>query len=132
IAIDGWHCRRYQMDKAFWLNSRQPGSHPVSRMLAANVALFEDHYDTAILRDHLARIYLTAQELVEYDGLSPKRRREWLNGRVAAKDAVRSLLWADGTAAGATPGAIQPTAVHSTAIYPKEMRIENDRRGAPR
>lgn len=127
IAIDGWHCRRYQMDKAFWLNSRQLGSHPVSRMLAADVALFEDHYDTAILRDYLARRYLTAQELVEYDGLSPKRRREWLNGRVAVKDAVRSLLWVGGTAAGAAPGAIEPP-----AIYPKEMRIENDRRGVPR
>jgi phosphopantetheinyl transferase len=117
IAIHGWRTRRYQMDKAFWVSSRMLSRHTLSQQVPPNVALFEDRYDTAILRDYISRRYLTEAERSDYDKLPPKRRRQWLNGRVAAKDAVLSYLRRE----------------HGVdAVFPQELRIENDSAGAPR
>lgn len=117
IAIDGWRTRRYQMDKAFWVGSRLLSHHEVSQRVPPNVALFDDRYDTAILRDYISRRYLTASERAVYDGLAPRRRRRWLAGRVAAKDAVRAWLR-------------EQRGIE--AIYPQELRIDNDAAGAPK
>lgn len=116
ISIEGWRTRRYQMDQAFWVASRKLSELQASQFVPPNVALFEDRYDTAILRDYLCRRYLTAAERAVYDGLSPRRRRAWLNGRVAAKDAVRAWLQRERGVA---------------ACWPQELRIENDAAGAP-
>jgi len=116
IAIHGWRTRRYQMDKGFWEASRMLSRHAVSQRVPPNVALFEDRYDTAILRDYISRRYLTTAERTVYDGLSPRRRRQWLAGRVAAKDAVLDRLRRRGAA----------------EVYPQELRVENDAAGAPR
>ena len=117
IAIDGWRTRRYQMDKAFWVGSRMLSRHAVSQPVPPNVTLFEDRYDTAILRDYISRRYLTVSERADYDKLSPKRRRQWLNGRVAAKDAVLNYLRRERGV---------------DAVFPQELRIENDSAGAPK
>lgn len=115
ISIDDWQTRRYQMDKAFWEASRLLSECMVCREVAPHVVLFEDRYDTAILRDYLSRRYLTASERTTYDALSPRRKRSWLNGRVAAKDAVRLFL--------------QSRAIRG--VYPQEIIIDNDALGAP-
>ena len=115
IAIDGWRTRRYSMDKSFWVASRKLSVHAVSQHVPPNVALFEDRYDTAILRDYLVRRYLAEPERTIYDGLSPRRKRQWLAGRVAAKDAIRLFLWQQSNA----------------PIYPQEVRIANLETGAP-
>jgi acyl transferase domain-containing protein/phosphopantetheinyl transferase len=116
IVIEGWRTRRYQMDKVFWESSRQLEKTGVSALAGDGIAVFADHYDTAILRDYMARRYLSAPEFAVYEKLSPRRRRSWLNGRVAAKDAVRAFLREHaGTA----------------IIHPKELRIENNTLGAP-
>jgi phosphopantetheinyl transferase len=116
VVIDGWRTRRYQMDQAFWVASRQLSHLQASQSVPPNVALFDDRYDTAILRDYLSRRYLSANEREVYDGLPPRRRRQWLAGRVAAKDAVRAWLR-------------QHRGVE--AIWPQEMCIVNDESGAP-
>ncbi|WP_421793797.1 beta-ketoacyl synthase N-terminal-like domain-containing protein [Hydrocarboniphaga effusa] len=116
IAIDGWRTRRYSMDKSFWVASRKLSVNAVSQQVPPNVALFEDRYDTAILRDYLVRRYLAEPERAIYDGLSPRRKRQWLAGRVAAKDAIRLLFW-------------QRQA--NAPIYPQEVRIANLETGAP-
>lgn len=115
IRISGWRTRRYQMDKALWEASRDLGHHTVSKRVPPNVALFDDRYDTAIMRDYLSRRYLCQSERDVYENLPPKRRRDWLSGRIAAKDAVRGHLFDQ----GALP------------VYPQEMRIVNDTEGAP-
>jgi acyl transferase domain-containing protein/phosphopantetheinyl transferase len=117
IAIEGWRTRRYQMDKPFWVASRMLSRYTVSQAIPGNVALFDDRYDTAILRDYISRRYLTAAERAVYDELSPRRRRQWLAGRVAAKDAVLGYLRRE-------HGIEQ--------IYPQELKVENDAAGAPR
>jgi phosphopantetheinyl transferase len=116
ISIEGWRTRRYQMDKAFWLASRKLSHHQVSQPVPPDVAVFEDRYDTAILRDYLSRRYLSASERAVYAGVSPRRRRSWLAGRVAAKDAVRAWLRRQ----------------HGIdAIWPQEVVVVNDPNGAP-
>ena len=116
IVIEGWRTRRYQMDKEFWVNSRQLERAGVSAQAGSGISIFTDHYDTAILRDYLARRYLSVPEFAVYETLSPRRRRSWLNGRVAAKDAVRALLREQR---------------ESGIVHPKELRIENNSLGAP-
>lgn len=117
IAIGGWRTRRYQMDKAFWVASRKLSQLQASQFVPPNVALFEDRYDTAILRDYISRRYLSAGERAAYDTLSPRRRRQWLAGRVAAKDAVRAWLRRERGI---------------DAVWPQEFTVINDEAGAPR
>ncbi len=116
IAMHGWQTRRYQMDRDFWVASKQLQKYIVSEKLGANVVLFNDRYDTAILRDYLARRYLNQLEFAQYEAQAPRRRRSWLNGRVAVKDAVRAYCWAQ-------RGAFD--------FFPKEMRIDNAASGQP-
>ncbi len=116
VAIEGWRTRRYQMDKAFWVSSRLLSELSVSQPIPPNVVIFEDRYDTAILRDYLSRRYLTAAERETYESQSPRRRRQWLSGRIAAKDAVLTYLRRERGL---------------KSVFPQELRIENDARGAP-
>ncbi len=116
IEIQGWHTRRYAMDKAFWEASRQLHRTGVSQEIGQGMVLFQDRYDTAILREYMARRYLNEPELMEYESLQPRRRRQWLNGRIAAKDAVR--LW------------LRENVCEE--LYPKEIRVLTDTQGAPK
>ncbi|SMB25369.1 Modular polyketide synthase [Sterolibacterium denitrificans] len=116
ITMEGWQTRRYQMDRNFFLQTKQIQQRLVCEVLDAGVVLFHDRYDTAIVRDYLAKRFLNRPEMAEYEGTSPRRRRQWLNGRVAAKDAVREYLWRK----------------HGcTEIFPKELRVGNNAQGQP-
>ena len=115
ISITGWRTRRYQMDKVFWERSRKLDTQACSVELPPNIALFEDRYDTAILRDYISRRYLSAPEQRIYQSIAPKRKRHWLAGRVAAKDSVFFLLKSNGIA----------------SVFPQEMCIYNDENGKP-
>ena len=116
IEMNGWQTRRYQMDRKFWIDSKQLEKYIVSERLERDTVFFEDRYDTAILRDYIARRYLNRIEMAQYEALPPRRRRSWLNGRVAAKDAVRAYCWQHrGT----------------FDFYPKEIRVDNAENGQP-
>lgn len=115
LSITGWKTRRYQMDKPLWENSRKLDTQACSIELPPNIALFEDRYDTAILRDYLSRRYLSALEQRLYQSIAPKRKRQWLAGRVAAKDSVFFLLKSNGIA----------------SVFPQEMCVYNDDNGKP-
>ncbi len=116
IRIEGWHTRRYAMDRDFWIYSKQVHKYLLSESFAQGFVLFEDRYDTVLTRDYLAKRYLNQPETATYDRISPQRKRQWLNGRVAAKDAVRQWLWArDGR----------------YDFWPKELLIENSDSGQP-
>ncbi|MFT3930907.1 MAG: beta-ketoacyl synthase N-terminal-like domain-containing protein [Spongiibacteraceae bacterium] len=116
IEMLGWQTRRYQMDRAFWIHSKQLEKYIVSHRIDHDAVIFHDTYETAILRDYIARRYLNQIEMSEYDTLSPRRRRSWLNGRVAAKDAVRAYYW---------------QRCGGFDFYPKEIRVENAANGQP-
>lgn len=114
--MNGWSTRRYQMDRTFWMASKQLHKYIVCDKLGSDMVLFSDRYDTAILRDYIARRYLNQIEMAQYQTLPPRRRRSWLNGRVAAKDAVRAFCWR-------RHGGFD--------FYPKEIHIDNDANGKP-
>jgi phosphopantetheinyl transferase len=116
IAIDGWKTRRFQMDPDHFRRNRAIDTSEFSQIVPPNVAIFEDHHSSVLVRDHFSWRYLTAVEREAYAKLPPRQRRQWLNGRIAAKDAVRSYL-------RRKPGI--------ASVYPKELRIENDVSGQP-
>lgn len=116
ITMQGWHTRRYQMDRRLATLTRKPAHNIVCREIADGVMVFEDSYDTAMVRDYISRTYLTQGERAIYDALPPRRRRQWLSGRVAAKDAVLAWLRRD---------------PECGEVYPQELTIANDTTGMP-
>jgi hypothetical protein len=69
------------------LSQRQPGGW---------VAVAERWPDLASRELYLSK-YLSGRERACYDQLPPRNRRHWLLGRIAVKDAVRTLLWDNGS-----------------------------------
>jgi phosphopantetheine--protein transferase-like protein len=66
-------------------------------------------------RDYFARRFLSSPEIEIYRALNPRRQIEWLAGRIAAKDAVRSALWERG----------------AQAVFPIEVEIVDEPSGRP-
>jgi len=95
--ISDWRDRRFDshmdLDEAWRfpernsLSQRQPGGW---------VAVAERWPDLASRELYLSK-YLSGRERACYDQLPPRNRRHWLLGRIAVKDAVRSLLWDNGS-----------------------------------
>ena len=96
-AITDWRDRRFdshmELDEAWRfpernsLSQRQPGGW---------FAVAERWPDLASRELYLSK-YLSGRERACYDRLPPRNRRHWLLGRIAVKDAVRSLLWDNGS-----------------------------------
>ncbi|HEV7559296.1 MAG TPA: 4'-phosphopantetheinyl transferase superfamily protein, partial [Kofleriaceae bacterium] len=59
-------------------------------------ALVTEHWRAAASRELMMRRYLSERERNEFEALDMRRRRGWLLGRIAIKDAVRQHLWARG------------------------------------
>ena len=95
--IADWRDRRFDshmdLDEAWRfpernaLSQRQPGGW---------VAVAERWPDLASRELYLSK-YLSGRERACYDRLPPRSRRHWLLGRIAVKDAVRQLLWDNGS-----------------------------------
>ncbi|MCK5880721.1 MAG: polyketide synthase dehydratase domain-containing protein, partial [Sinobacterium sp.] len=117
VSIDGWKTRRFKMDRRFWLQSKQADTRLLSEEISDGVLLFHDRYETAITRDYMQKRYLAVPEREAFATVSLRRRRNWLNGRIAAKDACKHFLWQ------------QKDQVFS--VYPKEICVLNDEHGAP-
>jgi malonyl CoA-acyl carrier protein transacylase/phosphopantetheinyl transferase (holo-ACP synthase) len=92
-VIEGFHQRRFEADPKLWAMIQWPEKNLLSEPVTDGVVCFEDHYRTAPSRDRLARRFLTEKERGEYERKDPRLARAWLSMRIAAKDAVRNLLW---------------------------------------
>lgn len=114
--MEGWQARRFEMDHDFWIRSKSWQKNLVSDLLAPGVVLFKDRFETAVVRDYITRRVLNQPETGTYAGLAPRRRRQWLNGRVAVKDAVRALLWQENG---------------FSVLYPKSIHVQNLASGQP-
>jgi phosphopantetheinyl transferase len=77
--------------------------------------LVQDIWPDLATRDLVMRAYLGSAERDSYERQPPRGRRGWLLGRLAVKDAVRHLLWANGV----------------DAVWPAEIGVVNDERGKP-
>jgi len=114
--IQGWRDRRFDSDPRLWSVLRWPERELLATPRPGGYLLVTDAWRTLPSRELLARRYLTGRERTEMDAVAARRQGQWLNGRIAVKDAVRELLWRR----GAGP------------LFPVEVEVENDERGRPR
>ncbi|WP_449657331.1 beta-ketoacyl synthase N-terminal-like domain-containing protein [Streptomyces chisholmiae] len=113
--VTGWTDRRFDTDPGIRAMDRYPGSHTLATVMDGGWTLVHERWRDPATRELLMRNVLGGPERARYQALSPARQRQWLLGRIAAKDAVRGLLWAEGVG----------------EVYPAEVELRNDPAGRP-
>lgn len=114
-ACTGWTDRRFDTDPGIRLVDRFPGRNTLSQARPEGWQLVHERWPDLATRDLIMRNMLGGAERDRYASRPPTRRRGHLLGRIAAKDAVRRLLWAEGAG----------------DIYPAEIALHNDPAGRP-
>ena len=114
--IEGWTVRRFATDEVVWRVKFDPEVAGVGESQLGGWCLVRERWPGTASRELMMRRYLNAVERAEYEGLSARRQRQWLLGRIAAKDAARHWLWAHG---------------HGP-VFPCEITVSNDPTGQPR
>ena len=114
-VIEGWEDRRFDTDERLWGVMRYPERHLLAEPQPEGFIRFVDRYRSAPTRNQLARRFLGERERAEYESQGPRKQRSWLSGRIAAKDAVRDLLFKEGHA----------------PVFPVEISIRTGDRGEP-
>ncbi|MFD7834650.1 beta-ketoacyl synthase N-terminal-like domain-containing protein [Streptomyces sp. NPDC059761] len=113
--IEGWTYRRFGADERVWPMKFTPEVCGIGEPQPAGWCLARRRWTDPASQELVMRRYLGAAERAAYDRLAPRARAPWLLGRIAAKDALRQLLW-DG---GAGP------------VFPVEVPVGNDPAGRP-
>jgi len=113
--VQGWENRRFETDAPLWSVIRWPEKNLLCEVRPEGFAIFEDRYRGGATRERIARRFLGESERAEYERQTPRRQRSWLAGRIAAKDAVRSLFWRRG---------------HGP-VFPVEIVVTNEASGRP-
>jgi phosphopantetheinyl transferase len=114
--VDGWEDRRFDSDDAVWAVLQWPEHNALAEPRDGGWVATTEHCKSPASRELLMRRYLGDAERATYEALTPRRKRSWLLGRIAAKDAVRRHLWARG----------------ERAVFPVEIGVTNDpETGAP-
>lgn len=113
--IDGWTYRRFGADERVWPMKFTPEVCGIGEPRPGGWCLARRRWTDPASQELVMRRYLGAAERAAYERLAPRARAPWLLGRIAAKDALRHLLW-DG---GAGP------------VFPAEVPIGNDPAGRP-
>ncbi|MCU1686086.1 MAG: pks1-2 [Amycolatopsis sp.] len=111
----GWRDRRFDSNPTIRAVDRVPEHNTLSTRENGDWTLVHEQWPDLATRELIMRNMLVGVEREQYERHPPRGRRQWLLGRIAAKDAVRHLLW-DAGAGG---------------IFPAELRIGNDRAGRP-
>ncbi|MCX5193055.1 polyketide synthase dehydratase domain-containing protein [Streptomyces sp. NBC_00249] len=113
--IEGWTYRRFGADERVWPMKFTPEVCGIGEPRPEGWVLARRRWSDPASQELVMRRYLGAPERAVYERLSPRARAPWLLGRIAAKDALRQLLW-DG---GAGP------------VFPVEVPVGNDAAGRP-
>ncbi|MEW2140471.1 beta-ketoacyl synthase N-terminal-like domain-containing protein [Streptomyces sp. NPDC005409] len=113
--IEGWTYRRFGADERVWPMKFTPEVCGIGEPRPEGWCLARRRWSDPASQELVMRRYLGAAEREVYERLSPRARAPWLLGRIAAKDALRGLLWD----AGAGP------------VFPAEVPVGNDREGRP-
>ncbi|MCB5182410.1 4'-phosphopantetheinyl transferase superfamily protein, partial [Streptomyces antimicrobicus] len=113
--IDGWTYRRFAADERVWPMKFTPEVCGIGEPRPEGWCVAHRRWTDPASQELVMRRYLGASERAVYEGLSPRARNAWLLGRIAAKDAVRQLLWDR----GAGP------------VFPAEVPVVSDRYGRP-
>ncbi|MEC3975505.1 beta-ketoacyl synthase N-terminal-like domain-containing protein [Amycolatopsis sp. H20-H5] len=111
----GWRDRRFDSNPEIRQADRTPERSTLSKEQPGGWALVHEQWPDLATRELIMRNYLAGPERDVYGARPPRGRRQWLLGRIAAKDAVRQFLWARG----------------EPEMFPAELRIGNDDAGRP-
>lgn len=114
--LHGWQDRRFDNDPHTRPVERFPERHTLSMARPGGWVLVHERWPDLASRDLIMRNMLGGAERAVYERQSPRGRRQWLLGRIAAKDAVRQWLWQRGEG----------------PVFPAELAVDNDDRGRPR
>ncbi|HEV3265481.1 MAG TPA: beta-ketoacyl synthase N-terminal-like domain-containing protein [Acidimicrobiales bacterium] len=96
VRITGWVDRRFDSDPPLWLMLRESEHHLLASPTPKGYVAVEERWSDSASRELMARRYLDSSERAVYEALNPREQRLWLLGRIAAKDAVRHVLWSEG------------------------------------
>ncbi|MFD5425657.1 beta-ketoacyl synthase N-terminal-like domain-containing protein [Streptomyces sp. NPDC127084] len=113
--LDGWQDRRFDNDPKTRPVERFPERNTLSEDRAGGWSLVHERWPDLASRDLIMRNMLGSAERQAYDRQPPRGRRQWLLGRIAAKDAVRGYLWQRGEG----------------PVFPAELHVDNDTAGRP-
>ncbi|MFB6813924.1 beta-ketoacyl synthase N-terminal-like domain-containing protein [Streptomyces sp. NPDC056347] len=111
----GWQDRRFDNDATMRAVDRFPGRNTLSERRPGGWLAVRERWPDLATRELVMRNMLGGAEREVYEGLKPMVRRRWLLGRIAAKDAVRTLLWQEGRG----------------EVYPAEVAVHNAPSGQP-
>jgi phosphopantetheinyl transferase len=114
--LEGWTDMRFVSDEVVTDAARAPETITLADPGERPFTLVRERWSNAAFRELMMRRYLAEEERSEYEGRNPNAQRQWLLGRMAAKDAARTWLWQHG---------------HGS-MFPIEVRVSNDDSGQPR
>ncbi|MGW3424415.1 beta-ketoacyl synthase N-terminal-like domain-containing protein [Streptomyces phaeochromogenes] len=113
--LTGWQDRRFDNDPQTRPVERFPERNTLSQARPGGWSLLHERWPDLASRDLIMRNSLSGAERSEYERHAPRGRRQWLLGRIVAKDAVRQWLWDHGEG----------------PVFPAEIRVRNDESGRP-
>ncbi|WP_190344281.1 type I polyketide synthase [Streptomyces venezuelae] len=113
--IEGWTYRRFAADERVWPMKFTPEVCGIGEPQPGGWCAARRRWTDPASQELVMRRYLGAAERAAYERLSPRARPAWLLGRIAAKDALRQLLWEG----GAGP------------VFPAEVPVGHDPAGRP-
>ncbi|MFF4119223.1 beta-ketoacyl synthase N-terminal-like domain-containing protein [Streptomyces sp. NPDC001714] len=113
--IGGWQDRRFDNDPQTRPVERFPERNTLSEARPGGWTLLHERWPDLASRELIMRNSLGGAERSEYAEHPPRGRRQWLLGRITAKDAVRQWLWQHGEG----------------PVFPAELRVRNDASGRP-
>ncbi|MFH8892366.1 beta-ketoacyl synthase N-terminal-like domain-containing protein [Streptomyces sp. NPDC017949] len=113
--LSGWQDRRFDNDPTTRPVERFPDLNTLSAARPGGWSLVYERWPDLASRELIMRNALGGPERSAYAERPPRGRRQWLLGRIAAKDAVRHLLWEGGEG----------------PVYPAELLVRNEESGRP-
>ncbi|TCO53689.1 type I polyketide synthase [Actinocrispum wychmicini] len=91
--IEGWTTRRFTTDDRIWQVKLRAERNTLAEPQPGGWVMVTEKWADSATRELMMRRYLTAAERDQYRRLDLRTQRQWLVGRVAVKDAVRTWLW---------------------------------------
>ncbi|MEV2210271.1 beta-ketoacyl synthase N-terminal-like domain-containing protein [Streptomyces sp. NPDC050997] len=113
--LTGWQDRRFDNDPKTRPVERFPERNTLSETRPGGWSLLHERWPDLASRELIMRNSLSGAERSQYAEHTPRGRRQWLLGRIAAKDAVRQWLWDHGEG----------------PVFPAEIRVHNEESGRP-
>jgi acyl transferase domain-containing protein/phosphopantetheinyl transferase len=90
--IRGWQNRRLEIDERLW-NALISPAHALSTEVVPGVFMFHNAYSRVNSWDFIVKRYFNQAEKKHHQELPLHKKKEWVISRVAAKDAVKALLF---------------------------------------